>query len=106
MDERYLGQGASASARRAAAGWMQLQLAFAEELPCRDDPELFFAERPDDVQRAKDLCRQCPIRRSCLDGARQRAEPWGVWGGELIQRGVVIADKRARGRPRKADVAA
>src|SRR5215470_16696606 len=29
----------------------------AADLPCTDDPELFFAESPDDVERAKALCR-------------------------------------------------
>jgi WhiB family transcriptional regulator, redox-sensing transcriptional regulator len=36
----------------------------------------------------------------------ERSEPWGVWGGELFQHGAIIADKRARGRPRTARVAA
>lgn len=78
-----------------------------DELPCRAaDPELWFAERPDDVERAKAMCRDCPLRQACLDGAKDRREPWGVWGGELFQQGVVIARKRPRGRPRKERVAA
>jgi len=81
-------------------------VAAARELPCRSDPELFFAERPEDVQLAKSLCGRCPVRAACLTGALQRAEPWGVWGGELFLRGAVIPGKRPRGRPRKADVAA
>jgi WhiB family redox-sensing transcriptional regulator len=78
----------------------------APELPCRSNPELFFAEDPQDLRRAKALCRGCPVRAACLAGALKRAEPWGVWGGELLLHGAVIADKRPRGRPRKADVAA
>ncbi len=71
-------------------------------LPChRHDPELFFAEAPADVERAKALCTTCPLRRECLAGALDRAEPWGVWGGELVLSGVVMARKRPRGRPRK-----
>jgi WhiB family redox-sensing transcriptional regulator len=85
---------------------MKRQVTAALELPCRSDPELYFAEDPQDVRRAKALCRHCPVRPACLAGALQRGEPWGVWGGELLLRGVVIADKRPRGRPRKADVAA
>ena len=76
------------------------------ELPCRSHPELFFAEAPEHLLRAKALCQYCPVRSSCLAGALQRREPWGVWGGELLLRGKVIADKRPRGRPRKAGVAA
>src|SRR5918992_1613288 len=35
------------------------------ELACRTDPELFFAEAPADVELAKALCTDCPIRRAC-----------------------------------------
>jgi hypothetical protein len=41
----------------------------------------------------------------CLGGAVERNEPWGVWGGEIFERGAVVPRKRPRGRPRKADVA-
>lgn len=72
------------------------------ELPCRvQDPELWFAENPADLEVAKSLCASCPIRAACLSGALQRREPWGVWGGEIFDHGVVIARKRPRGRPRK-----
>jgi WhiB family redox-sensing transcriptional regulator len=72
------------------------------QLPCRvNDPELWFAETPQDVEFAKALCTACPVRDLCLDGAQQRREPWGVWGGELFLQGVVIPRKRPRGRPRK-----
>ena len=76
------------------------------ELPCRDDPELFFAESPEDVEFAKSLCGSCPAQMVCLAGAIVRAEPWGVWGGELFLRGEIIPRKRPRGRPRKDAVAA
>ena len=73
-----------------------------EQLPCRrEDPELFFAETPTDVELAKALCVGCPLREECLTGALERREPWGVWGGELFLQGVVIPRKRPRGRPRK-----
>ena len=76
-------------------------------LPCRtNDPELFFAESPSDVERAKALCGSCPLRQSCLTGALERREPWGVWGGELLCQGAVLPRKRPRGRPRKHPVAA
>jgi WhiB family redox-sensing transcriptional regulator len=72
------------------------------ELPCRAAPQLFFAEDPQDLLRAKALCRQCPVRLTCLADALRRREPCGVWGGELLDRGAIIAGKRPRGRPRKA----
>jgi WhiB family transcriptional regulator, redox-sensing transcriptional regulator len=81
-------------------------LACGSALACGTDPDLFFAERPEDVARAKALCEDCPIRAACLAGALERGEPWGVWGGELLLQGVVVATKRARGRPRKSAVAA
>jgi WhiB family transcriptional regulator, redox-sensing transcriptional regulator len=75
-------------------------------LPCTDDPDLFFAESPVDVELAKDMCRGCPARMACLAGALERREPWGVWGGELFLRGEIVPRKRPRGRPRKDEVAA
>lgn len=75
-----------------------------EQLPCRMfGPELFFAEVPADVELAKSLCLDCPLRESCLTGALDRGEPWGVWGGELFVAGAVVARKRPRGRPRKSE---
>jgi WhiB family redox-sensing transcriptional regulator len=76
------------------------------DLACMDDPELFFAESPEDVENAKAICRDCPARLTCLAGAQERREPWGVWGGELLLRGEVVPRKRPRGRPRKTEVAA
>ena len=75
-------------------------------LPCTQDPEMFFAESPADVEYAKALCRDCPARIACFAGALERREPWGVWGGELFLRGEVVPRKRPRGRPRKTEVAA
>lgn len=76
------------------------------DIPCREDPELWFAESPADVELAKALCQGCPVRVQCLAGAVERQEPWGVWGGELFIGGLIVARKRPRGRPRKTDVAA
>ena len=76
------------------------------DLPCTEDPELFFAESPDDVEFAKSLCLGCAARLTCLAGAIERREPWGVWGGEVFLRGEIVPFKRPRGRPRKNTVAA
>ncbi len=76
------------------------------DLPCRSgDADLWFAEAPVELERAKSLCGACPIRAECLTGALSREEPWGVWGGEIFERGAVIPRKRPRGRPSKADLA-
>jgi WhiB family transcriptional regulator, redox-sensing transcriptional regulator len=76
------------------------------DLPCRSgDADLWFAESPAELERAKTLCADCPVRAACLAGALEREEPWGVWGGEIFERGVVVPRKRPRGRPSKADLA-
>jgi WhiB family transcriptional regulator, redox-sensing transcriptional regulator len=75
------------------------------EARCRDGSasliELFFSEQLDDIARAKAFCRACPVREACLEAAKTRREPWGVWGGELFANGKVLAQKRKRGRPPK-----
>jgi WhiB family redox-sensing transcriptional regulator len=69
-------------------------------VPCRDgDPRLWFAEDPEDLELAKAHCRTCPLRAACLAGAIERREPCGVWGGEIFDRGRILAVKRRRGRP-------
>jgi WhiB family redox-sensing transcriptional regulator len=76
------------------------------DLPCRSgDADLWFAESPTELERAKAFCAGCPVRVACLAGALEREEPWGVWGGEIFERGVVVPRKRPRGRPSKADLA-
>ena len=104
------GSAASGAETERKESTMQLTVfepvALADDLPCRsNDPELFFAESPADVEFAKTICTECPIREACLSGALERKEPWGVWGGELFVQGVIVARKRPRGRPRKTDVA-
>jgi WhiB family transcriptional regulator, redox-sensing transcriptional regulator len=81
-------------------------LLLGPDLPCRQDPDLFFAESPLEVNQAKALCRGCRARTTCLTKALERREPWGVWGGELLMRGAIVPHKRPRGRPRKTGVAA
>ena len=74
--------------------------AIAFTLPCHSaDPELFFSESDEGIAQAKALCGSCPVRNKCLDGALSREEPCGVWGGQLIEDGVIIERKRRAGRP-------
>jgi WhiB family redox-sensing transcriptional regulator len=72
---------------------------------CRDGngtmTPLFFSEQIDDIARAKAICAKCPMIVPCLEGAIQRREPWGVWGGQLFFNGKILAQTRQRGRPRK-----
>lgn len=78
----------------------------AATLPCHlVDPDIFFAEAPAEIEYAKTLCVECPVRGECLAGALTRREACGVWGGELVVNGLIVEQKRPRGRPRKDPVA-
>jgi WhiB family redox-sensing transcriptional regulator len=71
-------------------------------IPCHSaEPEIFFSESPEIIAQAKTLCGGCPMKAKCLAGALSRAEPCGVWGGELFDDGQVIQAKRMPGRPAK-----
>lgn len=62
---------------------------------------LFFSDNVIDIARAKAMCGLCPLSVECLAGALEREESWGVWGGELLSGGRIIANKRPCGRPPK-----
>ena len=72
---------------------------------CRDGTgaltHLFFSEELQDIAKAKQICALCPVMSECLEGALERREPWGVWGGQLLLNGKVLQSKRRRGRPPK-----
>lgn len=78
-DERWLGK----MALQRLVGQMAGIQDDLSEGACLDrDPELFFPEDSDPyrIRAAKKVCRQCPVRDTCLIGALQRKEPWGIWG--------------------------
>ena len=62
---------------------------------------LFFSDDDLELARAKAICRTCGLQESCLSGAIEREEPYGVWGGKLVLDGVPVEFKRKRGRPPK-----
>lgn len=72
---------------------------------CRDGngtlTHLFFSEDALLIARAKAICSKCVVAEACLTAAVERAEPWGVWGGQLLVDGTPVAFKRGRGRPPK-----
>jgi WhiB family transcriptional regulator, redox-sensing transcriptional regulator len=85
-----------------ALATLDITVEVGAELPCRKfDPDLWFADAPAELELARALCGDCPLKAECLAGALERAEPWGVWGGEIFERGAIVARKRPRGRPRK-----
>jgi len=74
------------------------------DVPCLTyATDLWFSQHPGEVEEAKELYLDCPLRPRCLSVALERREPWGVWGGELFDNGHIVARKRPRGRPRKTE---
>jgi WhiB family redox-sensing transcriptional regulator len=70
--------------------------------PCAaHDPELFFPDSPEQLALARTVCAGCPLRAACLEEAVATGTSDGVWGGVLLERGVVVEVKRRPGRPRK-----
>jgi WhiB family redox-sensing transcriptional regulator len=57
-----------------------------DNLPCREDPELFYdaesavGEPNEHTFRAKAMCRSCPIVNECLYEAMANDERFGIWG--------------------------
>ena len=45
------------------------------------DPELWFSRFPRAIAQAKAICHGCAHRLSCLSGAIERRETYGIWGG-------------------------
>lgn len=47
------------------------------------DPEIFFPRKGEDhtANKAKHICRQCPVQTQCLDYALKHNEHYGIWGG-------------------------
>ena len=88
----------------AAVDWTRARCAdpyVAAELGTTTLGDLFFSEQIPEIRTAKAICAGCALQVPCLDGAIERREPWGVWGGQLFQNGKVLAVKRPRGRPPK-----
>jgi WhiB family transcriptional regulator, redox-sensing transcriptional regulator len=57
------------------------------EALCRDtDPDLFFpvgttGQALVQIERAKNVCGECPVRVECLDYALATNQDAGIWGG-------------------------
>lgn len=60
---------------------------------------LFFSDDLVDIGRAKAICAKCELETACLSDALERQEPWGVWGGQLLENGRIVREKRPCGRP-------
>ena len=65
---------------------------------------LFFSNNDIEIDKSKAICKTCDMQEPCLDGAIDRAEPFGVWGGQLMRNGIPVARRPRRGRPPKTTV--
>jgi WhiB family redox-sensing transcriptional regulator len=49
---------------------------------CRGtDPDVFFPDRGESLEPAKQVCAECVVRDECLEHALANGERFGVWGG-------------------------
>jgi WhiB family redox-sensing transcriptional regulator len=71
-----------------------------------EDPELFFpvgttGPAVAQAERAKAVCRVCPVAADCLDWALETSQDAGIWGGldEEERRRLRRARQRRRPRP-------
>lgn len=56
---------------------------WADQAACQNaDPEAFFVETGDSVttEKAKNICRRCPVVDDCLEYALKERITFGVWG--------------------------
>jgi WhiB family transcriptional regulator, redox-sensing transcriptional regulator len=84
----------------ASYGWRNLAI-------CRDtDPDLFFpvgttGQALIQIDRAKEVCHQCPVNRDCLEFALETNQDSGIWGGtseeerRTIRREIVARQRSA-----------
>jgi len=97
LDHRRAGRATALVRARAGTWWTDAR--------CNDRSgrltAIFFSGDLQDIARAKRICATCPALLPCLEGAIERREPSGVWGGQLFLDGRILATKRRRGRPRK-----
>jgi hypothetical protein len=74
-----------------------------EEALCADprvDPDIFF--RAGNVQRAKNICRECPVKIECFAYAYsqvdEQGELHGIWGGTSLRGRKILKEVEAHGR--------
>jgi WhiB family redox-sensing transcriptional regulator len=59
-----------------------MMLSMVTQIPCSDNPELWFSDNKQDKSLAISICNTCPIKTKCLTLATEGKETFGVWGGE------------------------
>lgn len=73
-----------------------------EGLCRKEDPETFFldynlrgSEKKRKIEKARSICKECPVRKECLNHALTAPEIYGVWGGLSEEERILIL--RGRG---------
>lgn len=83
-----------------AGGWREK--AACRLLPTKEAASIFFPvsdvdrDEVDKAERAKAVCRSCPVMLACRAAARVAREPHGVWGGETEQERRRFTGQRRR----------
>lgn len=73
-----------------------------DEAACADvDIKVFFVEKGDNIRKAKAICAECPVRRTCLEEALKFEEgsirySSGVFGGLSAHERVRLRASRRR----------
>ena len=90
-------QGPDVAAAREASIYAAAEAAWMADGACRDvEPELFFPNEGVGVERARTICKRCPVCEACLDYAIAHHIEHGVWGGTSERGRRRIAQERRR----------
>ena len=86
-----------AAPARFAARWRELAA-------CRGaDLEVFFPERGESAQVARQVCAACPVRQPCLDYAIANRIVHGIWGGLTERERRALRSRWVRAARRERD---
>lgn len=69
---------------------MDYSKAICKSLP-NELKELFFSTKVNELLIAADICKECPVRKDCLQIGLSSYKNNGVWGGTLINRGKKVS---------------
>jgi WhiB family redox-sensing transcriptional regulator len=62
---------------------------------CKDmSSNVFFSQRGESTEPAKQVCENCPVKEPCLDYALANNETIGVWGGMSRRQRRIEAQRR------------
>lgn len=70
--------------------------AWKERALCRDPkykPDDFYPYRGSSQKKAKAACADCSVSVECREFGREFGLGWGIWGGEIMQRGPAAPEE-------------